>query len=124
VSAPKAGASPTRLASFGFALRGVRALLAAEPNARIHLLATVAAIGLGFALRITPLEWCAIVAAIALVWAAEAFNTAIETICDLVHPEPHPLVARAKDVAAAGVLGAAVGAAVIGALVFGERLLR
>jgi diacylglycerol kinase (ATP) len=117
-------ASPTRIASFGFAFRGLQAMLAAEPNARIHLLATVAAVGLGAALHLTALEWCAVVAAIALVWMAEALNTAIETICNLVHPEPHPLVARAKDVAAAGVLCAAIGAAVIGALVFGARLLR
>lgn len=117
-------ASPTRLASFGFAFRGLRALVAGEPNARIHLLATVVAVGLGATLRLTPLEWCAVVAAIALVWVAEALNTAVEAICDLVHPEPHPLVARAKDVAAAGVLCAAVGAAVIGTLVFGARLLR
>jgi diacylglycerol kinase (ATP) len=124
VSAPKAGASPTRAASFRFAFRGLRTLFAAEPNARLHLLATLGAILLGAALRLTVLEWCAVVGAIALVWTAEALNTAVETICDLVHPEPHPLVARAKDVAAAGVLFAAIGAALVGALVFGERLLR
>jgi len=123
VTVPKQGAAPTRAASFGFAFRGVRALLAAEPNARIHLLAAAAAVALGAVLRITPLEWCAVALAIALVWMAEAFNTAVETICDLVHPEQHPLVARAKDVAAAGVLGAAIGAAAVGALVFGARLL-
>jgi diacylglycerol kinase (ATP) len=124
MSAPKPGASPTRAASFAFAFRGLRALLQAEPNARIHLLATVAAVGAGVALGIRPLEWCAVVTAIALVWMAEALNTAVETICDLVHPEPHPLVARAKDVAAAGVLCAAIGAALIGAFIFGGRLLR
>jgi diacylglycerol kinase (ATP) len=124
MSAPVTGPSPTRAASFGFAFRGLQALLAAEPNARIHLMATVAAIAFGAVLRLTPLEWCAVVVAIALVWMAEALNTAVETICDLVHPEPHPLVARAKDVAAAGVLCAAIGAALIGALVFGARLLQ
>jgi len=84
VTVPKQGAAPTRAASFGFAFRGVRALLAAEPNARIHLLAAAAAVALGAVLRITPLEWCAVALAIALVWMAEAFNTAVETICDLL----------------------------------------
>ena len=124
MSTPVPGPSPTRAASFGFAIRGLQALLAAEPNARIHLLATVAALALGAVLHLAPLEWCAVVAAIALVWMAEALNTAVETICDLVHPEHHPLVARAKDVAAAGVLCAALAAAAIGALVFGARLVR
>jgi len=124
ISGMRISPSPSRAASFRFAFRGLRALMAAEPNARLHLLATVAALALGAMLRLTPLEWCAVVAAIAMVWTAEALNTAVETICDLVHPEQHPLVARAKDVAAAGVLCAAIGAAVIGGLVFGARLLR
>lgn len=114
--------APSRLASLGFALRGLAALYRSEPNARLHLAATVAAVGLGAVLRLSRLEWCAVAGAVALVWVAEAFNTAVETVCDLVQPAPHPLVARAKDVAAAGVLAAAIGAAVIGVLVFGGRL--
>ena len=116
--------SPSRLSSFGYAIRGLRTLVATEPNARIHLVLTIAVVVLGAVLRLAPLEWCAVAGAIALVWAAEALNSAVEAVCDLVHPEPHPLVARAKDVAAGGVLCAAAGAAVIGALVFGPRLLR
>ena len=110
--------------SFAFAVRGLRALLLHEPNARLHLLATVLVAAAGFVLRLSTLEWCAVAGAIALVWAAEAFNTSVETLCDLLHPEAHPLVARAKDVAAAGVLCAALGAAVIGGLVLGRRLLQ
>ena len=71
MSVPVSGPSPTRVASFGFAFRGLRALLAAEPNARIHLLATVAAVGLGAALHLTALEWCAVVVAMAMVCLEE-----------------------------------------------------
>ena len=59
-----------------------------------------------------------IIVAITLVWCAEAFNTALEQLADALHPENHPGIGRAKDVAAAAVLIAAVGAAVIGMLVF------
>ena len=61
--------------------------------------------------------------AIALVLAAECLNTALESLADAVAPDPHPLVARAKDAAAGGVLLAAIGAAVIGLLVLGPPLL-
>ena len=61
--------------------------------------------------------------AVTSVLAAEAFNTAIETLADALAPERDPLVGRAKDLAAAGVLLASVGAAVVGLLVFGPRLL-
>ena len=61
--------------------------------------------------------------AIALVWAAECLNTAVESLADATSPDHHPLVGRAKDAAAGAVLCAAIGAAVIGLLVLGRPLL-
>ena len=114
----------SRLESFRCAFRGVRTLLASQHNAWIHLLATVSACGLGWLLGISALEWCAVAIVIALVWTAEAFNTAFELLCDVASPELHPLVRKGKDVAAAAVLLAAAGAAVVGLLVFVPHLLR
>jgi len=110
-------------ASFGFAFRGIVALLRSQANARIHLAATIAVVAAGFFFGITRMEWCAIVAAIGLVWSAEGLNTAIECVVDLVSPDQHPLAGRAKDIAAGAVLIAAVIAAIIGALVFLPHLL-
>jgi len=104
--------------SFGYALRGVAILVRTQANARIHLGATVLAVGLGFWCGISRGEWCAVVAAIGLVWTAEGVNTALETVVDLASPGQHPLAERAKDVAAGAVLCAAFAALVIGALVF------
>jgi diacylglycerol kinase len=111
-----------RIASFAHAFRGVATLLATQPNARIHAVATAAALALAGALRVAAGEWLALVLAIALVWTAEALNTAIEALGDVASPQPHPLVRRAKDVAAAAVLLAAAGAVGVGVLVFGPRL--
>jgi diacylglycerol kinase (ATP) len=112
-----------RARSFGFAFRGVVALLATQHNARIHAAATVAVVALGVALGVGRLEWALLVLAIALVWTAEGLNTALEWLCDVAAPEYHPLVKKAKDVSAAAVLLAAIGSALIGLLVFGPRLL-
>jgi diacylglycerol kinase (ATP) len=70
------------------------------------------------------MEWCWMTLAIIGVWLAEALNTAIEFLTDLVSPEFHPLAGKAKDVAAGAVLIAAIGAGVIGMFVFGPHLLR
>ena len=107
-----------RLASFCHAFRGLGTLLEREHNARIHLVATLAVIALGAYLEVSRDDWVALLLAIGLVWLAEAMNSAIEYLLDLVHPDQHPLVGRAKDVAAGGVLVAAAVAALIGALVF------
>ena len=112
-----------RARSFGFAFRGVVTLLATQHNAWIHAAASVAVVGLGVALGVGRLEWALLVFAIALVWTAEGLNTALEWLCDAAAPEYHPLVKKAKDVAAAAVLLAAIGSALIGLLVFGPRLL-
>ena len=68
-------------------------------------------------------EWCWIVLAIMAVWTTEALNTALELLADVASPEFHPLVEKAKDVAAGGVLISALGSVVIGLLVIGPHLL-
>ena len=111
-----------RAQSFADAGRGIARVLVSQPNALIHALATVAAIALGFWLGLTAGEWCWVALAIALVWVAEALNSALEALADAVHPERDARVGRAKDTAAGAVLVAAIASAVIGALVFGPRL--
>jgi len=111
-----------RAASFRFALRGLAAL-AREPNARIHAAAALAVIVLAAALGVGRHDGALLALAIGLVLAAEALNTALEALADHVAPGVHPLVARAKDIAAAGVLLAALTAVAVGLLVFWKPLL-
>ena len=111
------------LRSFGFALEGLATLLRTQPNFVVHVAAACVALGLGIALRLGPLELALIILTIALVLVVESINTALETLCDLVSPGVHPLIKRAKDVAAAAVLIAAATAVVVAALLFGPRLL-
>jgi diacylglycerol kinase len=98
-------------------------MLSSQPNARIHLAAAMVAILAGFFFRISSLEWVAIVLCIALVFALEAVNTALEFLTDLVSPDFHPLAGKAKDVAAAAVLVAALGAAAAGLIIFLPKIL-
>jgi diacylglycerol kinase len=103
-----------RIRSFRFAFAGIRDLLASQPHARIHLYASFAVIAVGGYLRLPPHDWCWLIAAMAMVWVAEAFNTALEHLADAAGPQYHPLIGRAKDVAAAAVLLAALAATAIG----------
>lgn len=107
-----------RLKSIKDALAGIALLLKNEHNSRVHLLATVLVILLAFYLSVSTLEWALLTIAITMVWSAEAFNTALEYLCNKVSPEHDQLIGQAKDVAAAAVLLTAIGAVVLGALVF------
>lgn len=107
-----------RMRSFSHAIRGVGVLIRREPHARFHLLATVGVFGLAAWLQVSRGDWQALVLTVALVWLAEGLNTALEHLCDAVVPEYHPLIGRAKDVAAGAVLISAAFALVMAGLVF------
>ena len=113
-----------RIKSFQYAFVGVFVMLRSQHNAWIHALATLIVSSLGIYCGITKSEWCWIVLCIMAVWTAEALNTAFEFLADAASPEYHPLVKKAKDVAAGAVLISAIGSAVIGALIIGPYILR
>lgn len=111
-----------RLRSFVYAARGIRTMVQSQHNARIHALATLLVIAAGLTAGLTRLEWFVLVLAVVSVWTAESLNTAFEFLCDVSSPGFHPLVEKAKDVAAGAVLITAVGAIAIGLLIFAPHL--
>jgi len=108
-----------RVRSFGHAFRGVGLMLRTQHNAWIHAAVSGAVITVAALFDVTAAEWVFLILAMMAVWTAEALNTALELLADVASPDFHPLVGRAKDVAAAAVLLSATGAAAIGAVVLG-----
>jgi diacylglycerol kinase len=111
-----------RLVAFRHAFEGIAFVLRSQRNAWIHSAATILVVAMGAWLNLSRDRWALITVAVALVWAAEITNTAIEALVDLVSPEPHPLARTAKDCAAAAVLVTSGMAVVIGLLVLGPPL--
>lgn len=117
------GLNPRRRArSFVYAFQGWSHVIRTQPNVWIHSVASLIVFILAFWLQLGRMEWSILVLAIMAVWMAELFNTALEIVVDMAKPEIHPLARAAKDVAAAAVLGGAVGAVIIGLLIMGPPL--
>jgi diacylglycerol kinase len=112
----------SRIARFIYAWRGLKDLFASGLHPRLHLIAGSLVILTGVLLEVSRLEWMILVLTITLVLVAEAGNTALEVLADAVTQDFHPLVGRAKDLAAGMVLLAALGAVMIGIMVFGPYL--
>ena len=113
-----------RFLSFNYAFQGIRALFTETPNAFIHLILAVAAVAMGFILRISREEWLAVVIVIGLVFAMEALNTAVETLANYAcKKEIHPMIKKVKDLSAAAVLLAALAALVVGIMVFLPKMI-
>jgi diacylglycerol kinase len=58
-----------------------------------------------------------------MVFITEMLNTALEFLSDFVSPDIHPQIKKVKDVAAAAVLIASIGAAVIGLMIFLPKII-
>lgn len=107
-----------RVQSIRYAVQGIAYMLKTQHNAWLHLAITLAVFMIGWRLHIRPEDWRWLIVAIVLVWFAEAMNTAFEFLCDIVSPEFHPSVKKAKDIAAGGVLLCAAAAVVLGLITF------
>ena len=108
-----------RIRSFRHAVQGIILMLKSQHNAWVHATATIIVLLAGTIFGLSPHEWCWLVIAIMGVWTAEALNTALEFLANVASPEFHPLVARAKDVAAGAVLISATGSVAIALLILG-----
>ena len=113
----------SRLRSFSHAFNGLGLMLQTQHNAWLHLLASLMVAATAWLLGVSATDWRWLLFAITLVWAAEAMNTAIEFVCDVVSPQYSFAVKSAKDIAAAAVLITAAGAAAIGLLTFWPYLI-
>ncbi|WP_141905105.1 diacylglycerol kinase family protein [Lysinibacillus sp. Y5S-8] len=105
------------LRSFGYALEGV-ITASKEQNLKSHIISAIIVIMAGYWTGLSRMEWYIVLLLIALMFALEMINTAIERAVDLASPEVHPLAKQAKDIAAGAVLVFALFSAIIGLLIF------
>lgn len=108
--------------SFKFAFEGIFHALLNEPNFRVHIVATIAIVCLGYLFNISNVEWAIITIISAMVLTAEMMNTVVEQVIDHLFKEEHPVAKITKDLAAGYVLISAIAAVIIFVLLFGHRL--
>jgi len=111
------------LRRLSFALSGLRVALG-ENSFRTQLGFAVLAGTALIALRPDLVWWALVGVVITLVLAAELFNTALEHLCDHLHPEEHSAIRIVKDVSAGAVLVLSLGALWVGLLMVVSVLQR
>ncbi|WP_075966282.1 diacylglycerol kinase family protein [Parabacteroides massiliensis] len=111
-----------RLASFRYAFNGIRLLIQNEHNAWIHCFTAICVIIAGSFFGLSKTEWIAITIVIGAVLSAEAVNSSIESLADLVSPEYNEAIKKTKDLAAGSVLIMAIAAAIVGLIIFLPKL--
>jgi len=119
---------PKFLQSMRFALNGLIILLRTERNFRIMGIVSVIVVIIGYTLdyfgeHINRFEWAILWCAMGLIFVSEGLNTALETTIDVIHPEQHPMIGRAKDMAAGATLAASFVAIIVGLYIFGPHVM-
>lgn len=109
--------------SFAFAWNGIKQCFITELNFRIHFLLAFGAMILSAFFCVSSLEWIAVGLCIAFVMVMEMLNTAMEKLCDVVHPDRHPGIKTVKDITAGAVLVAALCSAVTGLVIFLPKII-
>ena len=97
-----------------FAWRGLVLAFRHERSFRIHLLAAGLVLIALLIARPAVIWWGLLGLAVGLVMVAELLNSALEALADHLHPDQHPQIGAAKDLAAAAVLIASMVAAAVG----------
>lgn len=88
----------------GNALQGISSALKSEASLRFQVLAAFGAYGLLFTLGAPAVWWALFTLTIAGVLSTELLNSSLETLMDHLHPQIHPAIKKAKDIAAGAVL--------------------
>ena len=109
--------------SFSYALRGIGTVFKEEFNARVHLLAALVVVVLGFVLKVSSWEWIILILVMGGVFAMELINTSIEKLADLYSSEFNPKIKKIKDLSAGAVLVASITALIMGFIIFLPKIL-
>ncbi|NNE77682.1 MAG: diacylglycerol kinase family protein [Pricia sp.] len=119
---PKESFFQNRVKSVGFALRGALLLIRTEPSIQIQVVLTILVTIAGFYFEISATEWVLQILACSLVFGIEGANTAIEKLCDFVHPNFEKRIGFIKDVSAGAVMLVSVGAIIVGLIIYVPKI--
>jgi len=120
---PKESFTKNRIKSVGFAMRGALLLIRTEASIKVQVFIAIVMTALGFYFEISNTEWILQILAIALVMGIEGANTAIEKLCDFIHPEFDSKIGFIKDVSAGAVMLVSIGASIIGLIIYLPKIL-
>jgi len=104
--------------SFKYAIKGLCLVAREEQTFRIQLIISAVVIALMFILQIKIWQVIVLVLVIVMVLVLELINTIFERFVDMLKPRVHTYARVIKDIMAATVLIASIGALIVGLLVF------
>ncbi len=107
-----------RIKSFRYTFRGAFLLLKTEHSIMVQATICAVFVLIGFWIGLSRVEWIMQLFAIGLILTAESLNTAIEKLCDFVHPDYHEKIGFIKDISSGAMTFAVVASLLISLLIY------
>jgi len=104
--------------SYRYSFRGIWLAFRYESVMLFHLAAAIAVITVNSLLKVTRTDWLITLILIAMAWAAEIFNTAIEKLADRVTKEQDSSIGQVKDLASGAVLVICIFAVICAVIIY------
>jgi diacylglycerol kinase (ATP) len=94
------------------------------PSLKLGIALVLVLVVLAFALGFSSTEIALLALSGTTLLAVETLNTAIELLCDRLHPDPDPVIGRVKDVAAGATAFCEIGGGIVLLVILVPHLLR
>ncbi|KQS91755.1 diacylglycerol kinase family protein [Chryseobacterium sp. Leaf394] len=107
-----------RAKSLKYTFKGAYLLLKTEHSIMTQAFVGVIFIVLGFYFKITKFEWMFQILGFGLILTAESLNTAVEKLCDFVHPDYHKKIGFVKDIASGAMIFAVISVLILLAIIY------
>lgn len=88
-----------RIKSLNYTIKGAFMLLKTEHSIMVQSTVGFVFVLAGFYFGISKIEWMFQIFGIGLILTAESLNTAVEKLCDFIHPDYHKKIGFIKDIA-------------------------
>lgn len=102
-----------RIKAIGYTFEGFWRLISKEESIQAQSVLFIIACILGYVYEFSTQEWAFQTLAFGLIFITEALNTAIEEICNYMHPKFHPKIKEIKDIGAGAVLLSSIFAGIV-----------
>ena len=103
------------------AIHGFVHALSTDQGVKIQCLLGLITVIVSWFLNFDLLRWSLVLICIALILSLELLNTAIESLCDFIHPDKHQQIKHIKDIAASAVFIGCVLVAIVYLLIVIEK---
>ena len=109
--------------SFKYAFQGVKVAFREEQTFRIHIAIAIIVVFFMFVLPVHSIGRAVLILTIVFALGLELLNSQIERVLDVIQPNHSPKVKAIKDLSAAAVLIADIGAVLVGLFIFFSSLV-